>query len=231
MKRSFLFFLILIFGACLMPSFVFATPLEGTIFPRERKWKVGSQVNFVERQDIDYLAGEAETHDYFVSLQYGLFEFLSLDFKLGVGDVDYNRDGMEVLDFDDGFAGAYGLRVKLYEEGHQGVKFVVGFHHISVHPPSERDSGNLKQELIWDDWQFDGMMFQEFGRFRPYVGAKVKRVYLIRKIDGDRVRMKSDDEIGLAAGLDVELRENVHLNLEARFLDEEAYSFGVSYQF
>ena len=76
-------------------------------------------------------------------------------------------------------------------------------------------------------------MFKEFNNFIPYVGARVKKVYLVRKIAGsnDTVRMKSETEFGAVLGLDYKIDDDIIINVEARGDDEGAYTFGVSYLF
>lgn len=216
-------------------SAVYAEPLEGTIMPPRGHWKMGFQYNQIMNQDMAYLKGDVDSQQAFYTLQYGLWDFVTLDFKLGVGDLNYHRDGQGDLDFHKThFAGGYGFRVKLYDEATvepSALRWIVGAHHISVHPHSYHDDQNVKQEIIWDGWQLDGLVFKPMGWWTPYLGAKVKRAFLIRKIDDERVRMKSDVELGGAVGCDIRLPGDWFLNLEGRFGDEEAVSAGISYIF
>ncbi len=209
----------------------FATPLEGPIMPKAKKWVIGYQYNIVNEQKIDYLKGNAVSDNNFLNLSYAVTDYLCLDFKLGIGDLTYNRDLNQDLFYNHGFAGGYGLRLKLYPEDKKGLKYIIGMHHICVHPHSKSDNNGVKQEVIWDDWQVDNMFFYEFGKFIPYIGFKAKKVYLIRKVNEDRLRMKTDIQIGFAIGFDYKFKENVFMNTEVRFVDEQAYTIGVSWLF
>ncbi|MBU0650663.1 hypothetical protein KKC59_02005 [bacterium] len=231
MRRILLFSIMI--SAIFFSSNCFSTPLEGPTMPDKNKWRIGYQTNVVVEQDIHYLQGDVNSFCNFINFSYGLNKYVCLDGKLGVGDVDYDRDIGEEFNYHTGFAGGYGFRVKLFDDEtvDDNIKFIVGAHHICVHPHSISDSAGLKQEVVWDDWQVDGIMFKQFGSFIPYVGAKIKKVYLIRKTNGDRTRMKSDTEVGGACGFDYRFNDNWVFNAEARFIDEEAYSAGVSYLF
>jgi len=227
-KTSFsriLVFIIILFST----TYAYSTPLEGPTMPKKGHWVTGLQFNNVTDQDIHYLKGKAESKDYYLNLSYGIFDNLTLDGKLGVGNVSYFRDGAEDLNYSNGFSGGYGLRYKILKEEEHKVTVIVGLHHVCVHPHSVSDNEGLNQEVIWDDWQLDSLVSKTFGKFSPYVGVKVKRAYLLRRVSHNKQRMKSDVEGGGAVGFDYRFTKSIYLNTEVRFIDEQAYSVGLSY--
>jgi hypothetical protein len=212
-------------------SIIYAEPVEGTVMPSKNQWKAGAQINIVKNQDINYIKGSAESKNYFLNLSYGINDWFCIDGKLGVGDVVYKRDGFEKLDYDKGFAGGYGARIKPFYNSLSDIKFILGAHHICVHADAVRDSTGLNQKVIWDGWQLDGIVYRDFNKFIPYIGVKVKKVYLIRRIAGEKdyMRMKSKTQAGGVLGVDYKITKDCSFNFEVRFFDEQAYSAGISY--
>lgn len=173
----------------------------------------------------------ARGNRYFYTGSFGLFEWLSLDGKIGVGNVKWNRATAVDLEYNTSFSGAYGFRIKGFENKSLKIRSVFGFQHISVHPDARNING-AKNEIILDDWQFSFVVSKEFERFVPYVGGRISTLDLIRKTNEvDRKRLKSGDNFGMIIGLDYYLNESLKINLEGDFVDGEEFCIGISHDF
>ena len=210
----------------------YATPAYGTHMPEERHFSCGLEGNFLIDRDLDNGEGGTEGKRYFFTLSYGIFEWLCFDGKAGIGDVRWDRThGNSNLDYASNFAGAYGFRIKAYENEDLGIKSVFGFQHISVHPGAKNE-GNTKHEVIIDEWQASALASKRMGKFVPYCGGRYGTVDFIKWVnEHDRKRIQSEKYYGLIIGLDYHFNERLKLNLEGTFLDGEEITGGISYDF
>lgn len=192
---------------------------------------MGFEVNSVFERKMNKNLGDAKTSQYFYNASYGIYDWFSFDGKLGVGDLEFDTREAGRLDMDYGFSGAYGMRFRIYNNEEKALRGVLGFQHISAHPPRE-EVNNVKYSAIWDEWQLSFLMAKDFGRFDPYAGIKASQVYIIRK---DNVQDKwawngARDHFGVFVGSRVDIGKNWYLDLEGRFIDETAASVAVSYK-
>lgn len=210
----------------------YAAPAYGTHMPEKRHWTGGVEGNFLIDRNLDNDEGCTSGNRYFLTLSYGIFEWLSLDGKIGVGDVHWDRtQGNDDLDYDTNFAGAYGFRIKGYENEDWGIKSVAGFQHMSVHPDAVNQGGE-KHETIIDEWQGTVIISKDVGDVVPYLGARYGTVDFIKWVDEhDRKRIQSEKYYGVIVGMDYWLNEKTRINLEGAFLDGEEVAVGVSYDF
>ncbi len=207
-----------------------AAPSYGTDMPDKGEWVKALESNIVFKRKLDKSYGKIKSKQYFFDLSYGLSEWIALDFKVGVGSINHKPTDSYAIDYDAYFAGGYGFRVRAFENANYGLKGVVGFQHISIHPPAERINGD-KNEAILDDWQISGLISKNLPFLTPYLGAKVSRCDIIHKLNGERKRKKSDILFGLVAGVDIKLGESFKLNIEGRAIDETALSTRLSLPF
>jgi opacity protein-like surface antigen len=227
MRKILLSLVILYFFA---PSLL-AAPAYGTDLPAKGRMRVGYQANVVIKHELKEGYGKIDSVQHYYDVSYGVLDWFVFDGKLGIGDT--NRKGGNVPDADYGysFAGGYGFRARLYDDKDSGIKVVGGFHHISVHPRDE-DIGGDRYESFLDDWQIDLLCSKKFGRFTPYAGGKAsvfEHVYRINK--GDRKRVSPKYNGGAIAGFDFNLKDDITVNVEGRFIDEDAVSAGIYYSF
>jgi len=208
-----------------------AAPAYGTHMPEKEHWTCGLEGNLIIDRNLDNDEGATNGSRYFLTCSYGVFSWLSFDGKVGVGDVDWDRNKGEDLNYTTNFAGAYGFRIRWYESKERGIKSVAGFQHISVHP-EPRNQGGDKNEAIIDDWQFSMVASKDIGDFVPYLGTRYGTLDFIRRTNEvDRKRIKSEKTFGLITGLDYWLNKRTKLNLEGAFLDGEEVAIGVTYDF
>ncbi|MFA5093771.1 MAG: hypothetical protein WC512_00845 [Candidatus Omnitrophota bacterium] len=227
MRKILLSLLMICFSA---PSLL-AAPAYGTDLPAKGKMRVGYQANVVIKHELKEGYGKIDSLQHYYDVSYGVLDWFVFDGKLGIGDT--NRKGGNVPDVDYGysFAGGYGFRLRLYDNKDSGIKVVGGFHHISVHPRDE-DIGGDRYESFLDDWQLDLLCSKKFGRFTPYAGGKAsvfEHVYRVNK--GDRKRVSPKYNGGAIAGFDFNLKDDITVNVEGRFIDEDAVSAGIYYSF
>jgi len=212
-----------IFLLLLVPGSLYAAPCYGPNMPEKGKWEIGAQANILFKRNMEKTHGEFKSSQYFITLSYGIFDWLSLDGKLGAGDIIQKPENEDELGYNVNFAGAYGFRLHLFQNGAKKIRAVAGFQHISVHPDS-RDVSGIKNDCIMDDWQASLLFSRDYKRISPYLGFKLSRSDLMHKIAEGKKRKKSEDLFGLFTGADFYLSDKLRLNLEARFLDESAVS-------
>jgi hypothetical protein len=209
----------------------YAAPCYGTYMPKEKKWIWGPQGDFLIHRDMKDSQGETSGNRYFLTCSYGVFNWICFDGKIGMGDVSWHNSDPGNLNFNSGFAGAYGFRIKGYENKELGIKTVAGFQHISVHPPTT--SPNIDHHrVIIDDWQGSVLISKDFNKLTPYVGTRYGTVDYIRWVNShDRKRIKSEDRWGVVAGMDYLVFKDTRLNVEYDFIDGKEISAGISRDF
>jgi len=208
-----------------------AAPCYGTHMPEKKKISLGLEYNFVIKRDFQHDNGRVKNPDQFFTLSYGLFDWLSIDLKGGSGKITYKDSQYGDEEFSTSFSGAYGFRVRLYENSEKKIKIVAGFQHISVHPRSV-DTPAGRYKVVVDEWQGSVLGSAAFRQFTPYFGVKYGTYDLIRWIDdANRKRYKSEDNLGLVTGLDFNISKNLRLNTEFGFLDGQAASVSLNLDF
>ena len=213
-----------------MPGLLYAAPCYGPNMPTKGKWDVGSEVNIVFERKLEKSHGEFKTNQYFITLSYGFWDWLCFDGKVGAGHIKQKPETGDEINYTTNFSGAYGFRIRAYQNETKNIRIITGFQHISVHPDS-RDVDGAKNEAILDDWQGSVLIAKDYEHISPYCGVKVSGHDLIHKIAGERGRKKSDDLFGVFAGADIYLNDSFRLNLEGRFLDETAASLALIHKF
>lgn len=231
MKRSLILFIAVIV-VLLFPEISSAAPAYGTHMPEAHRWTGGLEGDFSIDRNLDNDEGATDGNRYFLTVSYGIFSWLSFDGKIGLGNVSWDRTkGNDDISYSTDFAGGYGFRIRGYEIEEWGIKSVVGFQHISVHPDA-RNQGGSKNETIIDEWQGSIVVSKDIGDFVPYLGARYGTLDFIKWTNEiNRKRIKSEENIGVIIGLDYWLNERTKLNLEGTFFDGEELAIGISYDF
>ncbi|MDD5427717.1 MAG: hypothetical protein PHI58_00575 [Candidatus Omnitrophica bacterium] len=210
-----------------------AIPSNGTRFPPAREVEFGYEYNAMFKRTLNNSHGEVRNQDQFYTVSFGAFDWLALDGKIGMGDVGLkNSANIPKLDFNAGFAGGYGFRIRAFEHKKLGVRLILGAQHISVHPP-ERSIDDEKFRSCFDDWQGTGIVAKDFRQFTVYAGMKVSDGQLVYTINKDnQKRLYSENHVGMVTGLEVYLFDNkLRIGAEGRFFDETAFSTTASYLF
>ena len=230
LKRHLSLFIALLL-VLLCSNISYSAPAYGTHIPDVQKWIWGLEGNLIIDRNIDNDEGGIITNRYFLTTSFGIFSWLSLDGKIGIGNVDWARNKGDNLDYSTNFAGGYGFRIKGYEDEKWGIKSVAGFQHISVHPEPNNQGGS-KNEAIVDEWQGSVVVSKDIGYFVPYIGARYGTLDLIRRTNEvNRKRIKSEKIYGIIIGLDYWLNKRTKINIESTLLDGEEVAFGISWDF
>ncbi|MBI3991418.1 MAG: hypothetical protein HY350_04630 [Candidatus Omnitrophica bacterium] len=197
--------------------------------PNKHKWLWGAQSDFIFKRRVAGVPGKGESAQYFLTGSYGLTDWFSFDGKIGTGNVSFGPDNSRRIDYDYGFAGGYGFRVKAYENEEKGICVITGFQHISVHPPSEYSGGD-KYTVIWDEWQGSSIVAKRIKNTTVYLGPRFSEGGIIYKVSGNRRRLKPEERWGGILGIGYD-KEKLVVYLEGRFGDEEGITGGIALKF
>jgi hypothetical protein len=235
MQRMKKFLLIIIVSLVLtsaISQITAAAPCYGTKLPNQGELFSGIQTYSLIKRDLKDNYGRLRSVQHFFNLTYGALDWLSVDLKIGAGNIKQHPIGNDEIDYTSSFAGGYGFRIKLFENTNNSLKAVFGFQHISVHPRSVRING-VKNKAVLDDWQTSLLLSKDILGTSPYVGLKWSRVDYIHWIEEDRKRKMSDltNDIGIVMGIDIPFSDTVWINLEGHFLDEKAAALAVMFKF
>ncbi|MFH0926663.1 MAG: hypothetical protein V1872_13695 [bacterium] len=98
-------------------------------------------------------------------------------------------------------------------------------------------SGSVTNLSIeYSEWQFAGAASLELGRLFPYIGVKYSNIDATLKatVLGTTYEdnsSKLDSNVGIFAGCDLLVMDSMSINVEGRFIDEEALTLGVAVRF
>lgn len=208
-----------------------AAPAYGTDMPKKGKIRMGYQADVIFKRELKDNHGKIKSDQHFLDISYGALDWFVFDGKLGTGNNTKEGSDLPKLSCGYSFAGGYGFRIRFYDNADSGVKVVGGFHHISIHP-GDRTANGDKYDSFLDDWQLDLLCSKTLGRFTPYAGGKASFFeYVYRANKGERHRISSRYNGGVIAGFDVKLKDDVTVNIEGRFIDENAINGGIYYTF
>ena len=224
------FFILFISLFFCLPLTSFAAPCYGTKMPGQGEFFGGFETHSILKRDLEAEYGKLRSNQHFLRISYGIWDWLSLDLKVGAGNIKQHPVNSDEIDYNSSFAGGYGFRIKFCDW--KKIKIAIGFQHISIHPKSVRLEG-VKQSSILDDWQVSFLTSYDFSKITPYLGIKFSRVDYIHRIEEDRKRKMSDltKSTGLVCGLDIILTEKMWLNLEGQFLDSQALACSFNFKF
>ncbi len=208
----------------------YAAPSYGTSMPKKKQFFAGLQTHSIFKRTLENEAGKIRSLQNFLLISYGVFDRLSIDLKVGAGNIKQHPVGSDEVGYQTGFAGGYGFRLKAYDK--DSLKMVFGFQHISVHPYSAH-LGDIRHKAILDDWQFSFLASRDIFKVTPYLGLRWSRVDYIHKIEGERKRVMSDltKDIGLIYGLDIPITKKTWINLEGQAFDSYALACSINYKF
>lgn len=216
-------------GVVFFVNFVYAVPIKGPFFLKKGKFEVGSEANIVIRRDIEKITTNIRSSQFFYCMAYGIFDWLDIEAKFGTGDIANDQYNDQKFYYNYNWGGGYGLRLKAYES--DKIKFILGWHHISIHPNPNKNTDNLTHKAILDETQFDTIIGLKGERFSPYLGIKGSYTRLIRRIGAERTTLRGEENYGFAMGFDYMFNDHTRLNLEGRFVDEYALTCGINYIF
>ena len=209
----------------------YAAPTDGTNIPYKGEYRTGYQNNTIFKHDLAEAYGSIKSSQNYYTLSYGVFNWLTLDGKIGFGNLMEKGGDHPKVDHNYGFAGGYGFRLRVLDDDKNKVRIVTGFQHTSTHPPSRNLNGD-KREAIYEDWQGSLIASKDISRFTPFAGAKVSYGDLIQRTNEiDRKTRPPAYYAGVVVGCDVKLTKNTYISVEGHFIDETSLSSGIYYKF
>ena len=211
---------------------LYAAPSNGTRIPSKAKIEMGYEYNIMFERPLRRSFGNLKTQDNFYTLSLGIFDWLSLDGKIGLGDASEKSGKLPSLEYNTGFAGGYGFRIRAFDNKQWGIRAILGGQHICVHPQA-RSIDNDKYEAILDDWQGSALVAKDFKSTTIYAGISGSDCQIVYKINnGKKKRVSSDSYIGLITGAELYLFDGkARFNIEGRFFSETALSTSTSWLF
>lgn len=206
-----------------------SAPCYGTKMPEKGEFFSGLEGYYIER-DLEKDQGKVKSMQSFVLISYGLLDWLSLDLKVGAGDIKRCNAPADNADYRGRFDGGYGFRIKLFEK--DKMKLVGGFQHISVHPFTANLNGK-KYKAVLDDWQGSVLASYDFSRISPYAGLVVSRTDYINWIDNNRKRHMSDTDrpAGLVLGSNVNITDKMWFNIETSLFNSKSLALSLNARF
>jgi hypothetical protein len=217
----------ILFTACSIS----AAPTDGTNIPYKGKYITGYQNNSIFKHDLGKTYGNVRSFQNYYTLSYGVFDWLTLDGKIGFGNVREKGGNHPEVQHNYGFAGGYGFRLRVMDDAVNKVRVVTGFQHTSTHP-ADRNLDGDKHTAIYEDWQLSLVSSKDVGIITPFAGAKISYGNLVQKTnDMDRKNRPPRYYGGVILGCDVKLTKNTYLSVEGHFIDETSLSAGAYYKF
>jgi opacity protein-like surface antigen len=104
----------------------------------------------------------------------------------------------------------------------------------------EIDGDDITGNVTFHEWHVAPYVAYKIGNFVPYVGGKYSDMRMHYKTkyvntavtpDDNKPKFKADDNVGIFCGMNYNVGQHLMLNVEGRFIDETAMSFGASYRF
>lgn len=209
-------------------SLSYAAPSYGTRMPAQKQFFGGLQTYYVFNRTLEGDYGKMHSLQDFFLVSYGVFDWLSLDLKGGLGNVR-QRDGTGPdINYHTFLGGGYGLRLRLYDKDE--TKVIFGFQHISIHPYDRKSINNSKNKVVLDDWQFPLLVSHEFFNLRPYIGVRWSWMNQIHWTDDVR-KLEKSPGTGLIIGGDIPINKSIWFNVEGQFFDATAVTGSINFAF
>jgi hypothetical protein len=207
----------------------YSAPCYGTKMPEKGEFFSGLEAYYIQRP-LEKDQGRVKSTQSFLLVSYGIYDWLSLDLKIGIGGIKRYDAASDNINYRPDFDGGYGFRLRLYEK--DKIRLVGGFQHISVHPFKARVNGK-KYKAVLDDWQGSLLASYDISRFTPYAGIVVSRTDYINWIDDTRKRHMSDTSkpAGLVLGADFSITDKMWLNLETSLFNTKSCALSLNARF
>ncbi len=229
MRRYAIFGTILFF---LLASYkIYAAPTYGTNMPYKGRFATGYQNNVIFKHDLSNSYGNIRSNQHFYDISYGVFDWLTVDGKIGFGNLREKGGVHPKVEHNYGFAGGYGFRLRVLDDAKNKVRVATGFQHTSIHPASRNLNGD-KREAIYDDWQVSLVSSKDIGIITPFAGVKLSLGNLIQKVNEiDRKSRPPKYYAGAVIGCNIKIARDIHVSVEGHFIDETSLSTGIYYTF
>ena len=217
-----------------LPVVIYAASIGGAETQGKEKVGVGIDQEFVFGRDLKYQSGleglgnEIEIKNIsrtMAKISYGLLDNLDIYTKLGTADVKIKGPAFTAKT-DNAFVWAIGAKgtYELTKDWFLGANVEYLRHR---HSANFNFNGNdWDGKLLFQEWQVAPYIAKKIGNFTPYLGGS----YSDLRVKGD-VKLKADDNFGMFVGSSYKINDRLFLNMEGRFINERAISFGATYKF
>ena len=244
-----------LFSILFLPVVAFSTSIGDPETMGAHKFAIGIDQEFVFDRDLEskssstpIFAGldvDGEVKSLYRTMfkaSYGLFSFMDIYVKLGAARFKAENDigGIGILEFDTesraGFAYGGGVKVA-FPCGKSGFLVGVDMQYLRHKNKTETDILGLDFDgkTTVQTWHIAPYVGMKLGNFTPYAGVRYSDARVKSKVDVFATdltfKFKADDNIGAFVGTTYKIGKNFSLNVEGRFIDETALSFGATYRF
>ncbi len=180
-----------------------------------------------------------------VKTNYKVNDNLDIYLRLGIADL-VNETSLSFLGVDVGknelktrnaFAYGFGLKGTRDLENNYLIggdfqylrhKNTFSAKYVEAGSPDEITDGKIAIE----EWHIASYVGKRIENFVPYIGIRYSDLRAeIHDNEDDKIKLKAADNFGVFLGTDYTIDDNWSLNLEGRFIDETAMSFGGAYRF
>jgi len=183
-----------------------------------------------------------------VKASYGVLDNLDIYVKLGTADFETKNNWSDPADtgtiknktknafaYGMGIKGTYSLKNDwLIGADLQYLTHKNKYKGSLINETSPASSEDFSGKMNVQEWQAAPYIAKKIENFVPYIGVKYSDLRIEDKFTlsvGDiKSKMKASDNVGVFLGTDYKLGKNWKLNMEGRFIDETAMSFGATYK-
>ena len=210
-------------------------PVGGTAKPVEtvvigEGFTLGLEGNYISERTLSGWGGEIDIESLqgFLKGAWILEESpISLSLRVGAADATL-KNGLLEYEFDPAFAWGVSGAVELYENRRSGAIFCgeVQYFAFDLEEKNAGATGNGD----WQEWQVSLFLTRKVpGVFVPYLGIKYSEAEINFK--QRQPSLDEADSIGVFAGTHINFGEDFFINLEARAVDETAFTSSINYRF
>ena len=217
-------------------------------FLLDKDLKFKSATGLLATQEIKNVETD-KGYQVMLKTSYGLLDNLDAYIKLGLADFEAEDDNYmlgikwadDIIDSSTDFAYGFGLKGKyeLEEDWWVGcdLQYLRSKHEAKVTQDYVFGSTSTKyKSFVVQEWHIAPYIAKRINNFAPYFGVRYSDMRLKMKNPDaalwlDDYKLEADDNVGVFLGTDYEIDDNLVLNLEVRFIDEMALSFGADYKF
>jgi len=173
---------------------------------------------------------------------------ISLLITAGLANLEAHRFEGETHSFSEAFAFGSGLNALIFEDPEYNYRIDLGLQYFTFEPGEGKLTGisdhppyslSHKVTVDWEEWQLFLKFSKDLDFFVLYGGAKYSDVKCNQKRvwpggNTEEITFKPEDNFGLFCGIDIdflELAPNLSAYFEVKFIDETAFTLGLTYHF
>lgn len=211
-------------------------PVNGTAKPVEtvvisEGFTLGLEGNYIAERTFSGWGGETEIESLqgFLKGVWILEESpISLSLRFGAADATLKDGSLVEYEFDPAFAWGVSGTVELYENRRSGAIFCGEVQYFAF--DLEEKNAGATGSGDWQEWQVSLFLTRKLpGAFVPYLGIKYSEAEI--NFNQRQPALDEDNNIGVFGGTHINFGEDFFINLEARAVDETAFTSSINYRF